>query len=155
YVASWRGGSAVGFEGPNIGFVARVTPKNHKPAPFPNLAQADLPALAGHLAAAQSVTRLHAQGEFLRRGQNPDATKALVARASDKAASLEGRVAAIFTLTQLDGKDAQPALVQLAEDHAVREFALRALTDRKKEAEGLDARPFITALQDPSPCVRA
>jgi putative membrane-bound dehydrogenase-like protein len=155
YVASWRGGSAVGYEGPNIGFIARVTPKDHKPAPFPDLVKADRIGLVRHLAAPQSVTRLHAQGEILRRGRNPDTTKLLVALAADKSAILEARVGAIFTLTQLDGKDAQATLIKLVDDAAVREFALRALTDRKQSLDGLDAKLFAAALTDESPRVRA
>ncbi len=155
YVASWRGGSAVGFEGPNIGFVARVTPKGFKAEPFPDLKKADLAALVKLLAAPQSVSRLHAQGEILKRGKNGDTTKALVALASDATALLEGRVAAIFTLKQLDGKDSHPAILKLAESAAVREFALRALTDRKGEVAGLDAKPIVAALADESPRVRA
>ena len=68
---------------------------------------------------------------------------------------LEGRAAAIFALKQLDGKESHPALLKLAEDAAVREFALRALTDRKKELDGLDTKIFIAALTDESPRVRA
>src|SRR5262249_20661867 len=59
------------------------------------------------------------------------------------------------TLKQLDGKDSNPALLKLVGDAAVREFALRALTDRKKELEGLEAKPFVAALADESPRVRA
>src|SRR5262249_61687952 len=60
-----------------------------------------------------------------------------------------------LTLKQLDGKDSPPALLKLAGDPVVREFALRALTDRTKELKGLDARPFVAALADASPRVRA
>jgi putative membrane-bound dehydrogenase-like protein len=155
YVASWRNGSAVGYEGPNIGFVARVTPKSFKPEPFPDLKKADLEQLVKHLAASQAVIRLHAQGEILKRGKAPETTKALVALASDRSAAAEGRVAAIFTLKQLDGKDSQAPLLKLAGDAVVREFALRALTDRKAEIDGLDAKPFLAFLADESPRVRA
>jgi len=155
YVASWRGGSAIGFEGPNVGFIARVNPKGHKPAPPPDLSNADLSALVGHLAAPQSVTRLHAQWEIMRRGRSPEATKALLALASDKSATFEARVAAIFTLTQLDGKDAQTAIGNFAGDATIREFVLRALTDRKQAATGLDTKLFVHALEDESPRVRA
>src|SRR5262249_19763075 len=55
----------------------------------------------------------------------------------------------------LDGKDSHAALRKLAEDAAVREFALRALTDRRKELDGLDTKPFVAALADESPRVRA
>jgi len=155
YVASWRNGSAVGFEGPNVGFVARVTPRGFKTEPFPDLKKASTSDLIKYLHAPQAVTRLHAQGEILARGRSEEMTKSLVALASDSDSALEGRVAAIFTLKQLDGKDSSPALLKLAEIAAVREFALRALTDRRNEIEGLDAKPFVTALSDDSPRVQA
>jgi putative membrane-bound dehydrogenase-like protein len=155
YVASWRGGESAVFVGPNVGFVARITPKGFKADTFPDLKKAKLDDLTKYLSALQSVTRLHAQGEILARGKSADTTKALVALASDPVAPLEGRVAAIFTLNQLDGTDSHAALLKLAEVAAVREFALRALTDRKKEAGGLEPTVFVAALADESPRVRA
>jgi putative membrane-bound dehydrogenase-like protein len=155
YVASWRGGEASTYVGPNVGFVARVTPSGLKSAPFPNLKETDLPGLVHLLSGPNSVARLHGQREILRRGRNPETSKALVDLASDARAPLEGRVVAVFALKQLDGKDSHPSLLKLAEDAAVREFALRALTDRKKELDGLDAKLFVAALSDDSPRVRA
>jgi putative membrane-bound dehydrogenase-like protein len=155
YVASWRGGEASVYVGPNVGFVARVTPRGLRPAPFPNLRELDLAALLGLLSGPNAVARLHSQREILRRGRQAETTAALVRLASDAEAPLSGRAAAVFTLKQLDGKESQAALLRLAEDAAVREFALRALTDRKKELEGLDSKPFIAALADESPRVRA
>jgi putative membrane-bound dehydrogenase-like protein len=154
YVASWRGGEASVYVGPNVGFVARVSPKGVKPAPFPNLTTASVEDLARLLAAPQSVTRLHVQGEILRRGRNAEMSKAILALASDASAMLEARVAALFTLKQLDGKDSHGALLQLAADPAVRAWALRALTDRKKELAGLDTKTFVAALADESLRVR-
>src|SRR5262249_39664018 len=155
YVASWRGGEASTYVGPNVGFVARVTPRGLRPAPFPNLREADLGKLIGLMSGPNSVARLHAQREILRRGRKPEASRALVKMASDGGAPLEGRAAAVFALKQLDGKDSHAALLKLAEDAAVREFALRALTDRKKELDGLDTKRFVAALADESPRVRA
>ena len=111
YVASWRSGEAAVYAGPNVGFVARVTPKGFKATPFPNLKKSDIEGLVGYLAAPQSVTRLHAQGELLRRGRNADTTRALIGLTSDPSAALEARVVAIFTLKQLDGKESHPALL--------------------------------------------
>ncbi|MEI8020547.1 MAG: PVC-type heme-binding CxxCH protein, partial [Schlesneria sp.] len=155
YVASWRGGEAAVYVGPNIGFVARVTPKGLESRPFPDLKRASIGDLMQYLSEPQSVTRHHAQGEILARKKNPETTKGLVALASDSKLSLEARVAAIFTLKQLDGQDSQPALIKLADDTAIREFALRALTDRKTELKGLETKPFVDALSDLSPRVRA
>jgi putative heme-binding domain-containing protein len=155
YVASWMGGEASVYIGPRVGFVARLTPRGLKAKPFPDLKKSSLDQLIGCLAEANAVTRLYGQREILRRGRKPETSKALVKLASDSAAPLSGRVAAIFTLKQLDGKDAHKSLLQLVEDKAVREFALRALTDRKFELAGLDPKPFVAALADESPRVRA
>ncbi len=155
YVASWRGGEASTYVGPNVGFIARVTPPGLEAKPFPNLKEADLGRLIELLSGPNSVARLHAQREILRRGRNAEASKALVKLASNGAARLEGRVIAIFALKQLDGKESHSTLLKLAEDAKVREFALRALTDRKKELDGLDSKRFVTALTDESPRVQA
>ena len=155
YVASWRNGSAVGFEGPNVGFIARVAPKGMADEPFPDLKKADDAKLLELLASANGVVRLHAQGEILGRVKNVGTSFALLRLASDDGAALEGRVAAIFTLKQLDGKDSRPALLKLIELPPIREFALRALTDRLGEMAGLTPKPFLDALADESPRVRA
>jgi putative membrane-bound dehydrogenase-like protein len=155
YIASWRGGEASTYVGPNVGFVARLSPKGLKSAPFPSLKEANLAELIRFLSGPNSVTRLHSQREILQRGRKSETTTALAQLASDATGSLEGRVAAILALKQLDGKDSQPLLLKLTNDRDVREFALRALTDRKKELAGLDTKPFVAALSDPSPRVRA
>lgn len=155
YVASWRGGEASVYVGPNVGFVARVTPRGLKPEPFPNPKEADLAQLFRTLTGPNAVARLHVQREIVRRGRSAETTRALVRLASDGGAPLEGRVAALFALKQLDGADSHATLLRLAGDAAVREFALRALTDRKGELRGLDAKPFVAALADDSPRVRA
>ena len=64
------------------------------------------------------------------------------------------RVAAIFTLEQLLGRDSIGTLVKLAADPTVREFALRALADRREDAASIPAEPFLKALADPNPRVR-
>ncbi len=98
---------------------------------------------------------LHAQREILRRGQKTEMAQALANLAADATAPPYGRVAALFTLKQLDGKQSHRRLLKLADDKTVREFVLRALTDRKAEASGLEAGPFVAALADESPRVRA
>ncbi len=155
YVASWRGGEAAVNVGPNVGFVTRVAPKGLESTAVVDLKQAGTDELIRLLSALQSVTRLNVQGEILHRGRNARSTAALIALASKSSAPLEGRVAAIFTLRQLDGRESSAPLLKLSQDAAVREFALRALTDRKSQLGGLDATPFVAALADESPGVRA
>src|SRR5205085_2576073 len=121
----------------------------------PDLKKAGPDELIRHLAGPNAVLRQHAQREILRRGRKEETTKALVKAASDPAVALAGRVAAVFTLKQLDGKASHATLLKLSEDAAVREFALRAMTDRKTELDGLDNKVFVAALADGSPRVRA
>jgi putative membrane-bound dehydrogenase-like protein len=155
YVASWRGGEASTYVGPNVGFIARVTPKGMTPSPILPLKEVSLVQLVRNLSGPNAVTRFHSQREILRRGRNAEATGLLVDLAGDGKAPLHGRVAATFALKQLDGKESCTALLMLANDPALREFALRALTDRKNELDGLDTKPFIAALADASARVRA
>jgi putative membrane-bound dehydrogenase-like protein len=155
YIASWRGGEASTFVGPNVGFIARVTPKGIKPEPLPDWKNASLVQLVHYLSGPNAVSRFHSQREILGRGRSAEATNLLAALAADGKAPLEGRVASIFALKQLDGKESRDLLLKLATDPMVREFALRALTDRKNEIEGLDTKTFIAALADDSARVRA
>src|SRR5262249_1492510 len=155
YVCSWRGGEAAVNVGPNVGFLARITPRGLTPTPFPNLQEAAADKLPEYLNGANAVVRLHTEREILRRGRKGETSRALEKLAGDTSALLQGRVAAIFTLKQLDGKDSHQSLLKLAKDAAVREFALRALTDRKKELDGLDTKVFVAALADTAPGVRA
>jgi len=60
----------------------------------------------------------------------------------------------LFAVKQLDGAACHGLLSKLVADDAVREFALRALADRKKELTGVEPALFRRALADPSPRVR-
>ena len=155
YVASWRGGEAAVYVGPNVGFVARVTPRDLAQKPFPNLKAADLKELVAHLAGPNPVMRLHSQREILSRGRSEAATQALAELASASDSALAARVAALFTLKQLDGAGCHETLLQLEQDNLIRKFALKALTDRRTELVGIDSAPFVRALADESPRVRA
>ncbi len=145
YAASWRGGE-FSYKGPNVGFVVRLTPKGAAPASFPDLKKASGAELLGHLASDSGVRRFRAQRELLRRG-TADGLEALAGGSTP----LAGRVAALFTLKQL-GKST-PALLRLAAKDELRESALRALADR--DGADVPADPFVKALDDPNPRVRA
>jgi putative membrane-bound dehydrogenase-like protein len=70
YCASWKG-ATFAWEGPDVGFIVRVTPRGFQPAPLPDFAAASEAELAGFLAAdspAGHRRRLAAQRELARRG---------------------------------------------------------------------------------------
>ncbi|GIW92365.1 MAG: hypothetical protein KatS3mg110_0406 [Pirellulaceae bacterium] len=155
YVASWYGGEASVYVGPNVGFVVRVVPRGWKQPPRPDFRSAPAEQLVRWLASDNAVVRLHAQGEILDRGFDEGVFSRLLELAASRNTPVAARVAAIFTAKQLAGIRSHPALVQLTDDPVVREFALRALTDRRTQLEGLHSELFVKFLEDPSQRVRA
>lgn len=155
YVASWRGGEASTYVGPNVGFIARISPRGIKETSSDDPRNIKLRELIDLLNAPNSVRRFQSQRELLRRGRSEEATRLLVQLAADPKSRLEGRIAAVMTLKQLDGPESHAALLELTRDRDVKEFSLRALTDRKRELTGLDPNVFAAALTDESARVRA
>jgi len=153
YAASWKGGE-FSYKGPNIGFVVRLSAKGATAAPFPDLKKASDADLLVHLASDSHVLRFRAQREILRRGPAGAFAEGLEALASG-GAGRAAKAAAIFTLKQLLGAKAAPALLRLAAKAEVREFALRALADRMRERDGVPTAPFLSGLADADPRVRA
>ncbi|MGF1581428.1 MAG: NPCBM/NEW2 domain-containing protein [Gemmataceae bacterium] len=151
YISSWLGGQ-FRYKGPNVGYVAQLKPKGHKPTPFPNLRELSGTELVAQLQSNSHVRRFHTQLEILRRGPT-DTILAGVLEAT-KAGPLNSRVAAIFTYKQLLGAKASPALVTLTKDETVREYALRALTDRMTQLQGVPTQVFVDALKDKNPRVQ-
>lgn len=154
YVSSWQGGG-FSYSHPNVGYVVQLVPENHKPEPFPDVTQLNDAELHMLLTGPSQIQNLHAQLEILRRGRSPQHTEALVRIASDRGTPLAGRVAAIFTLKQLDGTGATANLLKLSEQANITEFALRALTDRTNELDGVESAPFVRALKSGNLRVRA
>ncbi len=155
YVASWRGGEAAVYVGPQVGFLACVAPPGWTATGRPDPKRAELPELIEGLGGPNAALRFDFQRELLSRGRTRETTRALTDLASDASKPLHGRVAALFALKQLDGTDSHATLRKLTEDAAVREFALRALADRKSQLAGVDSSVFVAALADPSPRVQA
>jgi putative membrane-bound dehydrogenase-like protein len=154
YVASWRGGEASVYVGPQVGFLACVTPPGWGPTSPARLNAAPLAELIDGLSDPSAAVSFHCQREILGRGRAPETTRLLAGVASDPARPLHARVAALFALKQLDGTDSHGFLRTLIDD-GIREFALRALADRKTELQGVETGPFVSALADLSPRVRA
>jgi len=153
YLADWRNGRFNYNEKAKVGMIQLVTPKGGTPAKYEDVTQASDERLVELLASASGVQRLEAQQEMLERGKKPLFAETVFALAKDPATDIEGRVCAIFTFKQLYGKDSTRYLAELVEDESVREFALRALTDRKNELEGVPVKPFVDGLTDKNPRV--
>ena len=149
YLSAWDG---AGYKGSaSKGFVDRVVPKGWTYKPFPNLRKMTDGQVFNGLRTASAVTRLHAQQELLRR-KSTQAIAPCLKLAGSVEASLESRVAALFTAKQL-GASAQQ-LASLADDAAMREFVLRAMTDRVTQLQGVPVARYLEGLKDADPRVQ-
>ncbi len=147
YMAAWNG---AGYSGnATKGYVVRAVPQNWTYQAFPNLKKASVKKLAALLTSPSAVARLHASQELLTRPAK-QAAKAAWKVASDQKLPLASRVAGLFTYAQITGEEGFENLVPLTEDNAMREFALRALADRKPLVSKVPLAPFLAGVKDPS-----
>ncbi|HLR38232.1 MAG TPA: hypothetical protein VK084_09305, partial [Chitinophagaceae bacterium] len=92
--------------------------------------------------------------ELLKRNKE-DAAEVGLTVASNSKLTLAARVAGMYTYAQAAQEDAIPKLVKLTKNKNLREYALRALTDRKSFLDEVPNEPFISALQDSSARIKA
>ncbi len=154
YVSSWKNGKFA-YDGPNIGFVAQLRPKNYLPKPFPRLNELDDAELVKMLRSSSAVRQLHTQREILRRGPKEKTSQLLWSLIADENAPRYARSAAIFTFKQLNDKAANAQLLEVVQFPEIRDLVLKALTDRKAGLKELPLEPFIEALHDKNPRVQA
>lgn len=157
YVSSWRDGGFT-FSGPNVGFVACLTPVKEL-VPLAGSAGKDLQKqtlteLVGLVGSESAIWREAAQRELLRRGAKAGDAVVDLEKVALSSAGMPARVAAIFTLRQLAGSAATPKLVAMLEKADLREFALRALVDDKRLAKEVPADVVVKCLNDENPRVR-
>jgi putative heme-binding domain-containing protein len=152
YMSAWDG---AGYEGsPAKGYVVRVTPDDWRYKAFPDVSKLNEKKLADMLRSPSAVARIAASQELLRRPAGK-AVSAVLNVAQDKNALLESRVAALFTYAQAAATGSTAMLLKFAQEDALREFALRALADRKTQLQNVPITPFLSGLNDPSLRVRA
>ncbi|HLT06838.1 MAG TPA: HEAT repeat domain-containing protein [Cyclobacteriaceae bacterium] len=152
YLSAWDG---AGYSGDSTkGFVVRAVPKDWDYQPYPRLKSASIETLQELLKFGSAAARLYAQQELLTRPKKK-AADAAWSVAVDNDAKLEHRVAGMYAYAQLLGEEAISRLLELVEQDDMREYALRALTDRKAIAEQVPLEPFLNALQDPNERVQA
>ena len=150
FIADW--GRRDWGNSPPVGqvFVMRPKEASAEHATFPEMPRTSEEDLLSSLASASQIRRLEASQELIRRGASAEVSAALIAMAMKQATPLHTRVAAIFTLKQLDGEKANGVINMLASLPEVREFALRALADREDQLEGVNEKLFVEGLSDSS-----
>jgi len=125
YQASWKG-ATFDWAGPDAGYIVRVSPQGYTPEPLPDfdaLGEAELVRL---LESPSQVRTLAAQRTLLRRPNSAASSSALFALAGSSEKSLAARVAALFTIAQLDPKADMQAL---SGDPSLLPYLMRALGD--------------------------
>ncbi|HRP57442.1 c-type cytochrome [Agriterribacter sp.] len=151
YLSAWNGAGYSGDSGK--GFVVRAIPRDWEYKPFPDLKDASVSELQSLLKSASAAARLSAQQELL--GRSPKkAAKAGWKLATNKSLPLYARVAGMYTYAQATGKEGIKNLVQLGSEEAMKEFALRALSDRKPFLKEVPVEPFLNGLKNTSPRVQ-
>lgn len=154
YLADWRNGG-FDFSGPGkpVGLVQQVVFPGKEPAKYTDVTKADDAGLVKLIASPSAVQRLEAQREILKRGRKPVFAEGVFAVAKDAGLPVSARTAAVWTFKQLYGKESTRYLVELAADDAMREQALRAMTDRRDELAGVPVKLYADALKDKNPRV--
>lgn len=149
YLSAWDG---AGYSGnPAKGYTVRVVPKNWKYKAFPDLKKSKVKALVALMKSGSAVARLHAQQELITR---PRAGKTAWKLANDKSLPLYTRIAGIFAYAQSEGEKATVNLMKLIADKDVKEYVLRALSDRKPNLANVPSQPFIDGVADSDPRVQ-
>ncbi|WP_083912877.1 DUF7133 domain-containing protein [Rubritalea marina] len=152
YIAAWAGAGYMGTWGKKArGYVERVVPEGWQYEPFPELKEVTTEALISLMQSESMVARTHSAYELIQRGEGTEELSTLAASAS---ARLESRVAAIFTMLQIQGEQALPTLESLVRDPDVREFAIKAMGDDLKVASHAKAGILKSALHDSNPRVQ-
>ena len=153
YVASLSGG-VFRYIGDSVGYIVRVSYTGKPAAVAPRITGASEGELRAVLTSPNAEHRLQAQRELLRRGPSAATTRGLEQLVGDARQPASVRVAAMFTLAQLDGAASHAALQRAAQVPALRASALRALTDRRDQATGMSPAVFVKSLSDADPDVK-
>ena len=154
FVSSWKNGKFK-YKGENVGYIARLKPESYVPRPPEDPSALSNKQLVQKLTSPSARQRKLYQHVLLARDTSGNTGEYLLKLAGDRKSPLYARVAAIFTLKQMEGANANPKLLKLVNQKKVKPYALRALTDHRDQLENLPQKPFVNALQDSNPDVRA
>ncbi|MCB1231686.1 MAG: discoidin domain-containing protein, partial [Verrucomicrobiae bacterium] len=99
YQASWKG-ATFKWEGPDVGYIARVQPKGFQPEAMPDFDKLSDAELVAELESPSHIRTMAAQRTLLRRTWTEDQGNLLFALASNGDKALEARVAALYAISQ-------------------------------------------------------
>lgn len=154
YTSDWRNGR-FNYAGKDVevGLIHRLKPQGFTPEPWPDFTTMDVATLVDQLYNRSAKRRLEAQQAILIRGDFEAFRKPLMAAISERK-SVYGDVAAIFTLKQLGGVQADSSLLTLLGKGGNSEFLIRALGDRRTQASALSSEELAGYFSHESARVR-
>ncbi len=152
FQASWKG-ATFKWEGPDVGYIVRVTPKDFKAPALPDFDKLDDAALVKLLESPSHRTRLEAQRTILSREDKPATRTLLLALAANQSKPLATRVAALYGVSQrnVSAPDAANinAVAALASEPTIQAYVLLALGDSglaaKSQAKSLVPAAIFSA----------
>ena len=133
YQASWKG-ATFQWEGPDVGYIVKVSPKGYTPEALPDFEKSDDAQLIRLLESPSQVRTMEAQRTLMRRPESAAMRDGLLELAANSEKPLPARVAALYALTQRAIKSESAAAIiamvrPLAADETLHRFVLRALAD--------------------------
>ncbi len=140
YVTSWKGATFT-YAGEDVGYLLQFKPKGYTAPALPDYAKLSAKQLVDEFKSPSHRRRLVAQRELLARPTTKETQDRLTQAARNSAATLESRVAALFTLAMMLPMEDKPfaeTMTPLASDPELLPFVLRAWGDRGRKA------PFLT-----------
>lgn len=154
YVASWKGATFT-YVGEEVGYLLKLRPSGYTAPPLPDFSSASARELWRYLESPSHRRRLEAQRALIRLGANPGIIAALGELAADDTRTRATRVAAIYALKQILGKNSHATLAELAvSSPVIRAWAIRAIADRWDEITDEVSATIQAGLTDPDPRVR-
>ncbi|MEZ6107498.1 MAG: discoidin domain-containing protein [Pirellulaceae bacterium] len=133
-VSSWKGATFT-YAGEKVGYLIRLQANDTTAEPWVDPATLNDFELANLLQSASHRTRLAAQAELLQRGWAKETNDHLLLIASNETASLDSRIAALFTIALGMGDRAVEPLSILSADPVLGPWAIRALGELEICAE--------------------
>lgn len=155
YMADWVGGKFnYGGEGVKVSNVYKVVPTDYQAPEVEDMQTLSDEELATYILDSSLSKRVQAQQEFLSRDQSNALVQVLadVAKSSDY--EIYQRLAALYTVKQAWGEKSHRVCIALLKDDHMREYALKALTDRKTQLGSVNADTIAAHLNDANPRVR-
>lgn len=144
YLSAWDG---AGYSGsPDKGYTVRVIPEGFEPVYYASLQHASVSTLIEELKSGSSVARQYASYELVTR-HSDDASSGVWKLVDDTSLPRQVRVAAMYTYAQMAGESAIDNLAELATEPDMKEYALRAMTDRLDWVDQVPVEPYLDGLK--------